>query len=907
GEERAKGGGGGAQGGHQAQYDPAQAADILKSRFVDRSRVLGVDMLSGGVTTTSSASLSVGNGGFPYELSANLTWTGGNVRSTALGPVTHTEPQQPWTTNWNNALTLSGSGLEVMGDGDIRATAGTIAAFLAAQDIYTSSDVLRRDVAGVLAIAWWVRQLAGNVATVNVGADTRQFVKILNPASTTQDMWIATGAGPHATLTQSASRTIYEEPSCGGGDVTYVLTRGWSNTGVTFQVTNAHGDVQTFSPWTHDFDNGDTYCAKLRGWRMASWSFPQGVTINLTYSTSTAVGSVPELAEVSNTLGRRIVFVDSGRGGFNNGLSGVDLRSVSVTGDATMAGTVTHTEPGGGVNQFTQTVAGQKYLLTHIYNAESASAAAIRYDYDTLRRVKEARDAVALQGPDPRGPYQFFLADGVRGERVDPSGGTYTVFYNNRKRAIGFMDEIGRTTSATYDVRGRVTSYIYPEDDREVFKYDARNNTIEMAKWPKGCTAEPCTPAALTVKAGWHTAWNKPLWIDDAKNNRTNFAYYESGNGRSLLQTATRPEPTTGASRPAYGFAYNGRGQLLTTNDPTGLVVSNVYHATTFNLQSTALNPGGVNAVTQYGYDAIGNVTSTTDPRLYVTEFAYDNNRRKTHTKSHNGNIAAALIAASKAKYDALGRVENEEAGTAFSGTSVTAWQRLKTITYTKTSKIYTEANGANNTTAYAYDAMDRAFQITDPVNRRTRFDYDSAGQVLKEIRAYGTALQQDYATYTYTLNGQRRTVKDANNNLSTFEYDEFDRLFNLRFPMATKGANQSSTTDYEQYGYDNNGNRASLRKRDGRIIAFGYDNLNRETLKDLPDTTTQDVYSAYDAAGRPESKRFGSTSGQGIIYAYDTAKRLQTESSFGRTLTYNYDANSNRNYVQWPDTSYVS
>ena len=45
------------------------------------------------------------------------------------------------------------------------------------------------------------------------------------------------------------------------------------------------------------------------------------------------------------------------------------------------------------------------------------------------------------------------------------------------------------------------------------------------------------------------------------------------------------------------------------------------------------------------------------------------------------------------------------------------------------------------------------------------------ASQLLRVQRAYGTPLQQDYATYTYTPNGKRATVKDANGNLSTLEY----------------------------------------------------------------------------------------------------------------------------------------
>jgi hypothetical protein len=42
---------------------------------------------------------------------------------------------------------------------------------------------------------------------------------------------------------------------------------------------------------------------------------------------------------------------------------------------------------------------------------------------------------------------------------------------------------------------------------------------------------------------------------------------------------------------------------------------------------------------------------------------------------------------------------------------------------------------------------------------------------------------------------------------------------------LATAGSVNSS--DYEQYGYDPNGNRTSLRKRDGNTIGYTYDYLN--------------------------------------------------------------------------------
>ncbi|HEY7641623.1 MAG TPA: RHS repeat-associated core domain-containing protein [Steroidobacteraceae bacterium] len=902
-DSSSKGGGGGAQPGHQAQYDPSTAADILKTRFADRSKVLGVDMLTGDVTAVSLASITVGNGDFPYQLSASLIWTGGYQRSDKLGPVAHTEPQQPWTTNWNNTLTVSGSGLEMMGDGDVRATAGTIAAFLAAQDAYKAAVTPQREVAGALINAWWVKQLSGSVVTVNVGANTRQFVKLVDGS------WIAPGPGPYATLTQTGTRSIYEEQDCGGGLVTFVTTRGWNYSGVSFAVKNANGDVQSFSSWSSPFTDGGSYCAKLRGFRMSSWNFPQGVAINLVYTTPSGGTpmEVPELSEVNNNVGRKIKFVNSGRGGFNNGLTGSDLRSVTVTGDPAAQGIITHTEPNGSVNKFNVQIVSEKYLLTQIFNAANSTVPSVQYDYDTLRRAKEARDAVALQ-VGGRNPYQFFLADGVRGERVDPAGGAYTIGYDKHRRPFGYMDELGRATAVVHDGRGRVKQYTYAEGDRETVDYDNHNNPTQLTK-----IAKPGSPlASIVVTATWDQTWNKPLTVVDARGYQSDFDYNASGtNGASLMHTATRPPDDNGV-RPIYTFAYNNRGKPTTTTDPTGVVVSNTYDTNNQNLLTSTFDPGTtphIAALTTYTYDAMGNVITVTDPRSNATEVVYDTNGRKTQTKHYDGSVASCqLLAAEKTDYDLLGRVTFEYGAIALAGCAVTSWQTLKSSTYTKTSKVLTEANGAGNTTTYTYDSMDRVVDVADPMNRHGHFDYNLAGEVLTEYRAYGSPLQQPYARYTYTLNGRRESVKDANNNKSTLEYDGFDRLSKLRFPMPALGDGNSSTTDYESYTYDPNGNRTSVRRRDGQTIGFTYDKLNRETLKDIPGGAASDVYSKYDLAGRPLFKRFSDPlTGQGIDYGYEpTAKRMASETSFGRALSFLYDGNNNRTRLTYPDGNYV-
>ena len=63
-----------------------------------------------------------------------------------------------------------------------------------------------------------------------------------------------------------------------------------------------------------------------------------------------------------------------------------------------------------------------------------------------------------------------------------------------------------------------------------------------------------------------------------------------------------------------------------------------------------------------------------------------------------------------------------------------------------------------------------------DGPDRITRNVYDAAGQLLVVQRAYGTPLQQDYATYSYKPNGKRSSVRHANGNLATMRYDDFDR-----------------------------------------------------------------------------------------------------------------------------------
>lgn len=354
---------------------------------------------------------------------------------------------------------------------------------------------------------------------------------------------------------------------------------------------------------------------------------------------------------------------------------------------------------------------------------------------------------------------------------------------------------------------------------------------------------------------------------------------------------------------------------------------------------------------------------STASPFTSATR--YDPMGRVTGTIAPDPGSGTPQFAATRNTYDTAGRLILVEQGV------LSTWQsdliapanwstfvvyQSKAITYNQFDQKVTEtligSDGSKYAqTQYSYDAFHRldctAVRMNPAVyasppssactlgtsgsqgpDRITHNVYDIAGQLLKVQKAYGvtttagfpTTLQQDYQSYTYTPNGKRAYVIDANGNKSAYGYDGFDRLILWAFPSTTTpGA--ASTTDFEQYGYDANGNRTSLRKRDGREIDYAYDALNRVTAKTFvgggacvsgfvctppPTGGIRNVYYSYDMRGHQLAARFDSTTGSdAVTNGYDGFGRLTSSTTamggVSRTLTFQYDADGNRTSIIHP------
>jgi len=338
-------------------------------------------------------------------------------------------------------------------------------------------------------------------------------------------------------------------------------------------------------------------------------------------------------------------------------------------------------------------------------------------------------------------------------------------------------------------------------------------------------------------------------------------------------------------------------------------------------------------------------VLAQASPSPFTTGYRYDTERRLTGTIAPDPDGTGPLrYPAVRNSYDAAGRLVRVEKGELqdwqSESISPAAWPNFTVKERTdygydaldrRTAEVGVDVvtQQAVSLTQYSYDQAGRpactavrmnlsAFpwgldacslgqQGTQGPDRITRNSYDKAGQLTRVQKAVGTDREQDYVAYEYTDNGKQKAVIDANGNRAELRYDGFDRQVRWVFPSRTPPApNQTGAVDeadYEAYGYDASGNRTSVTRRDGSVIVYAYDALDRLTQKSVPASASgaagYTVYYGYDNRGLELYARFGSDSGAGITNGYDNAGRLTSTSSTmegaARTNSYLYDADGNR------------
>jgi RHS repeat-associated protein len=190
--------------------------------------------------------------------------------------------------------------------------------------------------------------------------------------------------------------------------------------------------------------------------------------------------------------------------------------------------------------------------------------------------------------------------------------------------------------------------------------------------------------------------------------------------------------------------------------------------------------------------------------------------------------------------------------------------------------------------------------------DRVTKNTYDAAGQLLEIDRAQG-ALNQKYDRMTYDIMGRKLSDADANGNLTTYAYDPFGHLQTAQYPSSSLPAagtiGVSDPSNYEGFVYDAVGNRTSFRRRDGNVISYGYDALNRVTSQRYTSSAALNLTFAYDLQSHKTAASFVG-GGSNVTWSFDALGRVTQTVQGSATLGMKYDAANNRTQLTLPDSN---
>jgi RHS repeat-associated protein len=521
----------------------------------------------------------------------------------------------------------------------------------------------------------------------------------------------------------------------------------------------------------------------------------------------------------------------------------------------------------------------------------------VNFGYDPKGRLTSVKKTDATitsetdYGYDPRGNLnlvtQVSTTPGTPANIVQsaifPSTCTNTKTCN---QPTSVTDARGNTTDFTYDSNsGQVATVTLPAPTTGAVRPQTRHTYTQMSAQFKNGSGQTVSgdPAwTLTGASECQTQLTCAGTADEVKTSVTRDV------NQGLLPTSFSKGDGTGVLTATTAYTYTGLGSAKTLDGPlagTADTMRDYYDTMGRSLGSIGPDPDGGGSLKNRAM----RITYDNDGRPATTDIG---------TAAGQGDNDLANMTSLQQQimgYDGQGRIAT-----------------LKTnaggATYNLAQMSYSAAGAPDCVTVRMNpatfgsppaDACAPGTQGSSGPDRIAKFGHDVYFRPTTVTRGYGTTDAAVELTKAYDSLGRLSTVKDAENNLTTYEYDGMNRLSKTRYPLPTKGSNASSMTDYEQLTYDANSNVITRRLRDTNSIASTYDKLNHVMLKNLPGTEP-DVSYAYDNLGRLTS---ASQTGNALSFAYDALSRNLAQTGPNGTVTSQWDLAGRRIQVTYPGT----
>ena len=293
-----------------------------------------------------------------------------------------------------------------------------------------------------------------------------------------------------------------------------------------------------------------------------------------------------------------------------------------------------------------------------------------------------------------------------------------------------------------------------------------------------------------------------------------------------------------------------------------------------------------------YNYDTGGRLVSVVDPLGGTRTYTWDTtNNRLTELHDTRGNLVV------QNEYDSAGRVQRQTLADgnhfSYSYTTQDGVITQTDLTNQRGTVRRVEFNAVGNIVRNTFALGLPEEQITtyelsngqltasvDPLNRRTEYLYDSAGNTTRVTRLAGTT---DAAITTMTYDpvfAKRLTITDPNGNTTTRAYDAQGNLLSIIDALGHRTV----------FSYDNEGRRLMTTDPLGKITTLTYDGAD---VASVTDPLGRRLQYLNDAGGRILS--MVDPLGNRIVYNWDDLSRLLSSiDPLGGVTSYTYDGNGN-------------
>ena len=490
---------------------------------------------------------------------------------------------------------------------------------------------------------------------------------------------------------------------------------------------------------------------------------------------------------------------------------------------------------------------GQRYFTEAVYDVSGNPVQSIRYDRELSTSATTFTAAKSeAAGAITHTTVRTFdgLGQVLTETNFENTQTSYT--YDLVGHVINATTGVGtdaRTTSVRYDALGRVKQELSGEGNAALAALSNPTQTQINDIWDRWGISYTYDYAGRRTSS--------TVRPNDTQTNTTYYYYDKDGRLRFTLD----PRGRVSENR------YDGLGQLVdtleywrTVTTPTQL--GGVLPDDTLAGLLRATESANVHERTTYGYNARGQVTSTSTVGGATTSIGYNT----------------------------FGDVQTRNAGSGF-----TAFD----YTYdTRGLQKLTQRGGVTFETR-TYDAFGRLASVIDARNNTTTTTFDRLGRQISVLQPGDS----DGGLITYDAFSRIKSVRDKLGNTTGYEYNDTTRTVTVTTPegivvTTTHNVHGDTVTvvaagNTTSYQYDKNGRLTSASDGLGALEGRSYDRAGRQvTATDARGTVTT---IAYDASNRVITRTVDSgTGGLALVttYSYDTQSRILNVTEPGNRLT---------------------